>query len=540
MITFTILRESQRPLPAVLLAALTLVLPHLALAAKWLQADSKLFSVVSDLPEPEVRQMVEDLHAFRHVLERARPDTTTDAAPERQPPMRIYAFARSKDAGAVLGKAGRTGMYHAGSNGAISVIWHPKRSRWNANGRRFLMHEYTHHHLRSNAAYRFPSWLDEGIAEYFSTFETDGEYAIIGKAPVTRLWLLDRFEWMSGRQLVVEGPSVSSNREPLRESAEKTRTSHPSLMRYAQGWLAVHWLFESSERLAGISHYLRALNEGMDAETAFTDAFGMTPDALGAMLRDVWAEGEVSWGRMKLGTLPDVAIEVTRLAGDRRFWVSEAQLRSGELGDPARMRAAFEKLLTRDGVATEIGVRALTNLIELENEVGVPEGTASAVAGVPDEIDNPRLLAELGRRYLGVIRYQYQGGDTTVADERMRYLRAEVASWLEHFPDHPHLLSLYVSTHIEDGDVDARDALYRLGHLQSVYPQHQDVQYFGAWLYAELGMHQRAMHSLEFERRFARADSSLEHIARSEAALRAHEAASVQGVVPVRAFVSRL
>jgi tetratricopeptide (TPR) repeat protein len=126
-----------------------------------------------------------------------------------------------------------------------------------------LLHEYTHYVMYRNTR-RLPYWLNEGLAEFYSTFRTnyrDGR-SVIGRAP--------------------PGHAALVAQQPLIPLAQLLRDEHVGRilqegrrvgMLYAQSWALVHYLNMGRRGQPGtIGEYLRAL-ENNAPEDAFTSTF---------------------------------------------------------------------------------------------------------------------------------------------------------------------------------------------------------------------------------------------------------------------------
>ena len=140
---------------------------------------------------------------------------------------------------------------------------------------RIVFHEYTHLLLR-NATPSIPVWLNEGLAEYYSTYAlaANGKRADIGR-PIGRHVALLRERFLPLAQLIGVERSSELYNEGERQS-----------IFYAEAWALTHYLMvESPTGPASINAYVTAMARGETADQAFTDAFGMTPDAFEKVLR---------------------------------------------------------------------------------------------------------------------------------------------------------------------------------------------------------------------------------------------------------------
>lgn len=133
-----------------------------------------------------------------------------------------------------------------------------------------VLHEYTHYIVSRNFR-DVPRWLNEGLAEFYSTFDLDDEgRAIVGRMPSSRVWTLS-----------------TARMRPLRDllridSGSGGFGSTEADLFYAQSWLFVHFmtLSDGGKRQGQIVKYLALLRETRSAEGAAREAFGTTLEAL--------------------------------------------------------------------------------------------------------------------------------------------------------------------------------------------------------------------------------------------------------------------
>ena len=139
-----------------------------------------------------------------------------------------------------------------------------------------VFHEYTHLLLRHNALF-WPLWLDEGMAELYSTFEVVGENRVRIAAPIDHhLGLLTNAALMPLHDLFGVGHGSPEYNERDRQG-----------IFYAQSWLLTHYLAagpypENKTRLGHMSGFLR---EGQHPDEAFTNAFQIPLSAMETQLR---------------------------------------------------------------------------------------------------------------------------------------------------------------------------------------------------------------------------------------------------------------
>jgi tetratricopeptide (TPR) repeat protein len=123
-------------------------------------------------------------------------------------------------------------------------------------------HEYVHLLVR-NSFGDAPLWFNEGLAEYYSTFEiSDGDKRVtLGKPMNYRTQMLRERELLPLEKLLkVESGS------PYYTEQDKRR------LFYAESWALMHYLL-SGHRRAQLSTYLGLLARGLTVEDAFRQAF---------------------------------------------------------------------------------------------------------------------------------------------------------------------------------------------------------------------------------------------------------------------------
>lgn len=125
-----------------------------------------------------------------------------------------------------------------------------------------LYHEYVHFLVLNNFP-NVPLWFNEGLAEYYSTFEVEGDRGILG-LPVERhlRWLRDETDFSLDELLDVDSEGAASH-----DADEVGRF-------YAMSWLLVHYLLSGGEHeIDGIVDYFGRLHDGEDPERAFERSF---------------------------------------------------------------------------------------------------------------------------------------------------------------------------------------------------------------------------------------------------------------------------
>src|SRR4249919_3003595 len=172
----------------VLLAALAVLVLATPSAADWRRLDSPNFTVVGDVSARELRDMAVKFEGFREALSRVISERATAAA---VPTIIIVfptekAFTPFKPIYQGKPRTDVTGFFAPGANLNYILV----QSGGVATDR-IIFHEYAHL-IVSNVMPNPPVWLNEGLAEFYSTFRLmgGGKQAQIGLAIGEHLQLL--------------------------------------------------------------------------------------------------------------------------------------------------------------------------------------------------------------------------------------------------------------------------------------------------------------------------------------------------------------
>ncbi len=128
---------------------------------------------------------------------------------------------------------------------------------------RAARHELVHLRLR-RAGVHPPAWLEEGLADYYSTLESGGGRILLGRAPAAHGQLLRYEAWMDWARLADFKPEARG-----RETA----------LFYAQSWALARWMMLEGGGAARVASMLALIGAGRSQQAAFEETFGMTPQA---------------------------------------------------------------------------------------------------------------------------------------------------------------------------------------------------------------------------------------------------------------------
>ncbi len=182
-----------------------------------------------------------------------------------------------------------------------------------------VYHEFVHYFLAHNLP-PLPLWLNEGLAEYYSTFAVEGSYAVVGR-PVER-----HLRWFRESGDFDLPGLLARATAPARAHAELD-TGHL----YGASWTLTHYLMSeldaSGRRLALL---LERLAAGEEPRAAFEESF-----AIGLEELDRRLERYLAQGRLPVASLPVDGAAVGEVAV--------------EPAEPAEILALLGELSARQG-----------------------------------------------------------------------------------------------------------------------------------------------------------------------------------------------
>ena len=238
--------------------------------AKWVQAESNHFRVVTDQKADTARLLVNDLERMRHFSLRV----LGVEALEGGGPLTVLAIGDAELFKKVGMPENFAGVFHISLNG-FSAIGNVKGYIGDSDTQTFarttLLHEYHHFLIRmTQLTMAYPMWCDEGMAEYFSSFRYDNKSVRVGD--------IDEYEnRMSG--LFSGGGTITINSAKLFNTTDLdyTNTTWNNKFElhafYARAGFVINYFNSSLELRVQLANYLRLYNLGIGQDRAAQRAF---------------------------------------------------------------------------------------------------------------------------------------------------------------------------------------------------------------------------------------------------------------------------
>jgi len=231
----------------------------------WVEVRSPHFVAYSDAGEAEARRTLEGFEGIRSVFSAVLPGIKVDLhkpivviVAENEASMRRF----TPDQFAGKDPKRPSGLYMRGRERDLAIV---RLDAGHQEDQPFavVFHEYTHAIVHNNFA-ALPTWLDEGIAEFYGSTEIRSKRVLLGRVPFHHLDILRRGRMPLKALLQVNHAS------PEYVEGSKANTF------YAQSWAMVHYLFMDEEARKGdtLAVYLRALSRQADPLAAAQEGFG--------------------------------------------------------------------------------------------------------------------------------------------------------------------------------------------------------------------------------------------------------------------------
>ena len=248
------MRWSPRHGPLALTWVLFYGLPTAAAPADpWLRIASTHFELFTTASERDGRDMIRHFEQVRGFFLKV-----FGLKYSEEKPVRIIAFHSDKEFQPYRPSEAATAFYHSGSEHDYIVM-----SSIDAEHYQVATHEYTHL-LIGQLKGVVPLWLNEGLAELYSTMELVGDQVKVGMPPAGRGRTLLDGQWVP-LEIVLSATSDS----PLYN--EKSRAG----MFYSESWALVHMLNLDDQYRPHLAAMIDALKSADSAE-AFQRACGKT------------------------------------------------------------------------------------------------------------------------------------------------------------------------------------------------------------------------------------------------------------------------
>jgi tetratricopeptide (TPR) repeat protein len=146
------------------------------------------------------------------------------------------------------------------------------------NARTIFLHELTHRFM-SRAYGWTPPWLNEGLADYFSTMEIDSEKVLLGMVPRGRLFVRLGVHYALEDGVPTVHELVHADRAEFYGSWSATSDELHRVRYYSGAYVLVHMLMHgNAEQRKRFGDFIDAMDHGVRATDAWARTFGTVPE----------------------------------------------------------------------------------------------------------------------------------------------------------------------------------------------------------------------------------------------------------------------
>lgn len=244
----------------------------------WTSVRSKNFYLVGNASEKEIRQVATKLEQFRDAFTRL----FTRARFNSPIPTTVIVFKNDDSykpfKPVADGKISKVAGYFLPGEEVNYITLTPASSAAD-NPYRVIYHEYVHQLVDNNLGRgNAPPWFNEGLAEYYSSFEvTEDRKVHLGKLIANHIYLLRERKFIPLKELLeVNDYSLDRNKQETK------------WLFYAQSWALVHYLIlgNDGKRLTQMNRFLDLFAQKKPTEQAVAEAFGTDAAGLEKELRN--------------------------------------------------------------------------------------------------------------------------------------------------------------------------------------------------------------------------------------------------------------
>lgn len=238
----------------------------------WTSVRSKNFLLVGNASEKDIRRVGTRLEQFREVFSRLFTNMNVNSPV----PTTVVVFKNDESYRPFKPNANTAGYFQPGQDVNYITLKLGNDLRSEQDPFTIIFHEYTHL-LIKNTSGNVPTWFNEGLAEYYSTFSiSDDQKVVMGRPIASHVYLL-----RENRMLPLRTLFQVDQKSPYYNERDKQSIF------YAESWALMHYLIlgKEGERMVQMGKFVELISAGMPTEQAFQQAFKTTFESVEKELR---------------------------------------------------------------------------------------------------------------------------------------------------------------------------------------------------------------------------------------------------------------
>lgn len=291
----------------------------------WITMQNENFRVYSTASERATRDVLNQFERVRGFFTQF-----IQVVPDKSVPISVVIFGSEKEYQPYRLNAYAIAYYSRESDRDFIVV-----GQLGEQSSQIATHEYAHL-VFEHAGFSLPPWLNEGLADLYSTLRPAGADTEFGDVLLGRLQELNRVPWVPMETIL-----AADQKSPYYNEAKQAGSL------YDQSWAFVHMLATTEKYRFKFWEMVKLVNDGAPSVHALETAYGMPFAKLESALRS-YVHGN-NFNKLKVKIKLDATEKLTARSADL-FDVREvqAELLMG-LGDrQAEARTRFEELTRED------------------------------------------------------------------------------------------------------------------------------------------------------------------------------------------------
>jgi len=226
---------------------------------KWIRMPSADFEIYSSASEGDTRRALQYFERVQSFFEQSLGAGTR----QKREPVRVIVFGSKKEY-----EQYRPNEFAAAYYTQIAARDYIVLGSVNDEAFPIAVHEYVHL-VTQNAGLKLPPWLNEGVAEIFSTLKPSGDKVIVGTPIVGRMQELSREKWVPLSTIV-----AASHDSPYYNEKNKAGSL------YNEGWALAHMLELSPQYSPRFNQLLDQIQKGTPSQKAIEGVYGKPLEAV--------------------------------------------------------------------------------------------------------------------------------------------------------------------------------------------------------------------------------------------------------------------